>query len=69
MLQANSLGIRPRLTEAIFFSKAQVLDSIDLPELLLSIGDTRSGWETIGKVIRSLERHKVRSLQRPDSRR
>ena len=47
------------------FLSAQVLDACDPSEQLMSIGDTKEGWETIGKVIGALERHNIKSLKRP----
>ena len=35
------------------------------PDLLLRTGDNENGWQTVRGVIAALERHEIRSLERP----
>jgi hypothetical protein len=44
---------------------AQPMDAGDPPDLLLRIGDNENGWDTIRRLVASLERNQVKSLQRP----
>jgi hypothetical protein len=48
------------------FVLAQAMDApAGSLESLLSVGDTPEGWRTICKLIAALERHPVKSLERP----
>ena len=47
------------------FLSAQLMDRSEAPEQLLSVGDGEDGWRQVCSLIRALERHEIRSLQRP----
>jgi hypothetical protein len=44
---------------------AQPMDTGAPPDLLLRTGDNENGWQTVRGVIAALERHEIRSLERP----
>ena len=44
---------------------ATLMDAAPAPDLLLRDRDTGSGWRTVRGVIAALERHGIKSLQRP----
>jgi hypothetical protein len=44
---------------------AQPMDTGAPPDLLLHTGDNENGWQTVRGVIAALERHEIRSLERP----
>jgi hypothetical protein len=44
---------------------ACLMDAADPPQTLLRTPDTEAGWDTAQRLVASLERHAVRSLQRP----
>jgi hypothetical protein len=47
------------------FVGASLVDSISQPETLLQAPDSEQGWELVFRFISSLEKHEVKSLQRP----
>jgi hypothetical protein len=53
------------LDAGFIFLRAQLLDSCDPSEELMSVGDTKPGWETICRVVGGLERNAIKSLERP----
>jgi hypothetical protein len=44
---------------------AVLMDSAAAPETLLRSPDTAAGWQTVHDVVRALEVHKIKSLERP----
>ena len=44
---------------------AQPMDTGDAPDLLLRSRDNAAGWQTVRGVIAALERHEIKSLERP----
>ena len=44
---------------------AQPMDTGDGPDLLLRTSDNENGWQTTRGVIAALERHGIKSLERP----
>jgi hypothetical protein len=44
---------------------ATLMDAADPPQTLLRAPDTEAGWDTAQRLVASLERNGVRSLQRP----
>lgn len=53
------------LDGGFLFLSASLMDEANPPEALLSVGDTKDGWQLICRIVRALERNGVRSLQRP----
>jgi hypothetical protein len=44
---------------------AQPMDTGDAPDLLLRSRDNAAGWQTVRGVTAALERHEIKSLERP----
>jgi hypothetical protein len=59
------LAYKVVLDNTFVFLYVQLLDVVADCELLISVGDTKSGWETICKIVQALERNNVKSLERP----
>ena len=53
------------LDGGFLFLRVQLLDACDPPEALMSVGDTKQGWETVSRVVGAMERNNIKSLERP----
>jgi hypothetical protein len=57
------LSYRIVLDNTYVFLYVQVLDSIDAPEFIMSVGDCNAGWHNLCRLVRAFERNGIRSLQ------
>jgi hypothetical protein len=59
------LAYRIALRGGWVWLSASLADSGDEPEALANFADGKQEWRQVCSLIRALERHKIRSLQRP----
>ena len=47
------------------YLSATPMDSVAPPQMLLRCVDNTTGWGTVSKLMRAMEEHRIRSLERP----